>query len=230
MSKLTDTYNNLQTISQDRAAFNAMIAAYPDFLNLCSTLVKQSKASPLPAATTMTAVQIGIFDNSARLAGKKVAPTSSRYGACVEVWTVPAEQMQIAKVGNCQRSVTALMYSPAGILAASKRLRGNSISDAYADWLDGAAAGLDPCDLVGMLASKRDGGTVFHPFQTLVLKGGVTAPTGFLFTGAGECTRLSDFVSKQPDGETDLGGNVILQSRHDPHQVTQTWATKLPSQ
>ena len=227
--ELEDFESHLSLISSDHALLNSFRARHPALIRLFRQIGAEPEydgPKPFPPISEMTAIQAAIFDNWPGGARAKGHP--NRYGMAIEVWTAPADQINVAKKGSHQfkgnvrlMDADELKARIAGLCTSKLR---NPITAEYAEALRSVQGGMLPGDYVGLISTKtRQDGTHYHDRQFVFVSLGRECPVAVMSVG-GECLRLPSFSSSQPNGKP-LGTNVILQSRFDGCGFSSSWAT-----
>lgn len=236
MLDLDEFEQHLRLVASDRPLMDSFKASNPSLISLfkCFTQdvpVNVAQAAPLPSIDAMTAIQVAMFDNGEPEKLSRGRPaTKARYVASLEVWTAPADRVRTHKVGDYQRKALAALFSPAETLNrletwTNPRKVRRTLSPAYVAELRAICEQADPSDLIGLLYVKVEG-TVYHERQFVYLPGGLRGEkTAMVLVVDGDNYLLPTFSRFAPDGETEHGGRVILQSRGDRVGFSHSWAT-----
>jgi hypothetical protein len=190
-----------------------------------------------PPASTITAIQIGLFDNWP--SGAFVKGTPNRFGMSIEIWDAPADEIEAYTVKRMNyrfKSNVALMDRKA-LRCQIKNLRkprANRLSNVDQDYLsdlDGIARDMTDDTRIGLLNTtvKTDDaeyhrGVYYHPYQLMHVElAGDKVQSAKLL--------LDTMIDLAPFAITDchgkgLGRNVAAQSRTDIVGFDSDWMTK----
>ena len=227
---LADLADRLTTILSDPAltsAFKAKCPALEALLNAVPADVVR-KVEPLPGIAAITAVQAAVFDNWPR--GHPVKSYPNRYALAVEVWTAPADEIEVARLKDYQHKCSfGLMDAKTLRDWATRTTRQNPtrkhpLSEAYLADLVVAADALTPGQFIGVCCAKVHGeGTVYFDDQWVLVEISGPESVATLFIQC-EPLQLAPFSEVQANGKPH-GGNVILQSRTDRVGFSSNWST-----
>lgn len=226
--------HKLRLASTDVALARAFVAANSDLIEAFRALDavadsdREVKAKPLPGIGEITAVQAAIFDNWP--SGKRVKNYPNRFGFALEVWTVPRDEINVAK-GNYQHKISVPLMNRKSLAEWTKRTAKQNAARKQplgADYLAKLTT-LPDCmgedDYVAVCASKQHkfDGTVYFDDQWLLVTMVPEGASACLFIRE-EPFRLPGFSPLGADGKP-LRGRVISQSRADRVGFSKTWAT-----
>lgn len=227
---LDDLADRLTTILSDPALTSVFKTKCPALAALLDAVpaAPVRKVEPLPVITAITAVQAAVFDNWPRGHPEKSYP--NRYALAVEIWTSPADEIEVARLKDYQHKCSfSLMDGKTLKDWATRTTRQNPtrkhpLSDAYLADLVAAADALTSGQYIGVCCAKVHGeGTVYFDDQWILVEVSGTESVATLSVH-GEPLELAPFSDVQANGKPH-GGNVILQSRTDLVGFSSNWST-----
>lgn len=225
--------HRLALIVSDPPSLVSFRAQHPDFVSLCRDIAANDvgaddRPKSFPPIAEMNAIQTAIFDNWP--GGRRTKNHPNRYGMAIEVWTAPADAINVTKRGSHQFKGNVRLLDGKEL---AKRIEGlqspklrNPISAAYAATLTTFQANMETGEYVGLIASKaREEGTFYHDHQFVFVRLDGEQTRCTLVVGEDDLL-LRAFSTKQPNGNPLNGASVILQSRFDGCGFSTTWATE----